>query len=252
MLMAFFTGILHSEEPTKLRPKGFVNDYAGFLDQKTSSNINAVMNIISKKTGAQVVFVSVKTLEDYSIEEYSVKLFKHWKIGQKGKDNGVLLLVSKQERKARIEVGYGLEGALPDAYCGDLIREMIRHFQGLGYNEGITYGMFSIGDRTAKEYNLDLKQILQSTSLDYDNIRNPNHKMKGKSSLLGTLFYLLLLIMFISGRMGFLPFLLLSSMSGGGGYWRGGGGFGGGSGGSFGGFGGGGGFSGGGGASGSW
>ena len=243
------TPVIHAENPQKLKPRGFVNDYAQFLNRETVANLNSVSTIIYKKTGAQVVFVSVNSLDDYSVEEFATKLFENWKIGSAEKDNGVLLLISKQERKARIEVGYGLEGPMPDAWCGDVIRDMIKRFQGIGYNEGVTFAMYNINQKVAQEYKIDLKSLLENSPGNLDRMDSPSRAHGSKRSLFSALFYILLLILFLTGRMGLLPFLFLSSMSGGGGsHWRsGGGGMGGGFGGGFGG-----GSSGGGGASGSW
>jgi uncharacterized protein len=78
-----------------------------------------------KATSNQIVVVTIDTLGGDQLEDYSIRLAEKWKIGQKEKDNGVILLISRQERKLRIEVGYGLEGALPDGLCGSIIHNKI-------------------------------------------------------------------------------------------------------------------------------
>ena len=92
----------------------YVDDYAKLLDNDTKEYIIKINKELYSKTGAQIVVVTVPTIGNNSIEEYANTLFNNWGIGSKQKNNGVLMLLSLQERKFRIEVGYGLEGALPD------------------------------------------------------------------------------------------------------------------------------------------
>ncbi|MDD5191441.1 MAG: TPM domain-containing protein, partial [Dehalococcoidales bacterium] len=93
----------------------------------------------------QVAVLTVPTLGGVGIEEYAVSVFKEWKLGQKGKDNGILVVVSPGERRMRIEVGYGLEGTMPDAVAGDIIRNvMTPHFKNGDYNGGIDAGVQAI------------------------------------------------------------------------------------------------------------
>jgi len=94
---------------------GRVVDEAGILDQATKDDLTAKLAELETKTGDQLVVVTLKSLRGTTIEDYGVQLGRAWKIGQKDKNNGVLLLVAPNERKVRIEVGYGLEGTLTDA-----------------------------------------------------------------------------------------------------------------------------------------
>lgn len=98
-----------------------------------------------EKTTDQIAILVVRSLEGEILEEYSLKVAEEWKLGQKNQDNGVLILLSIEDRKVRIEVGYGLEGILTDAYCNRVIQNtMIPHFKSGNYEEGITAGLKEI------------------------------------------------------------------------------------------------------------
>ncbi|MFA5840208.1 MAG: TPM domain-containing protein, partial [Candidatus Margulisiibacteriota bacterium] len=100
---------------------GFVNDYVGILTSTEIQQLNSITKALKVKNGSELAVVIVNTVEPLDPKLYAVKLFEKWKIGEKGKDNGVLLLLSMTERRIEIEVGYGLEGALPDALCGRIL-----------------------------------------------------------------------------------------------------------------------------------
>ena len=93
----------------------YVNDYANILSNETESYIIKVNESLYSQTESQVVVVTVQDLGEKNIEEYATELFRTYGIGDKNKDNGLLILLALEERKIRVEVGYGLEGILPDA-----------------------------------------------------------------------------------------------------------------------------------------
>ena len=124
---------------------GRVNDYAEILSSQTVAELDAELKAFEDSTSNQVVVLTISSLEGENLEEYSMKVAETWKLGQKGKDNGVLLLVAKNDRKIRIEVGYGLEGTLTDALCSVIIqREILPEFRNGDYNAGITAGVNAI------------------------------------------------------------------------------------------------------------
>ena len=124
---------------------GHVNDVAGILSASTRSELESVLKAHEDSSSNQVVVLTVPSLEGESLEEYSLKVAETWKLGQKGKDNGVLLLVSRGERKVRIEVGRGLEGDLTDLTCGLIIRhEIVPRFRDGDYDAGVRDGVFAI------------------------------------------------------------------------------------------------------------
>lgn len=240
--------VLLSARPYPIRPKGYVTDIAHIITPTDKNNLELMAKELEEKTTAQIAIVTIKTTSPDDIEMYAVNLFEKWGIGQKDKDNGVLLLVAVEDRRLRIETGYGLEGALPDVVCNRIIQEVIiPEFKAGRYSQGIFRGASAIIYLVAKEYGVEIadRNISQLPPLPA--------KRSPLSVLLEFIFTFVILLLFISMRMGLLGwFLLLSTGHRRGGFWYGGG-FGGASGGFSGGFGGfGGGLSGGGGASGSW
>ena len=101
--------------------KGRVNDYAGMLSSYTGRQLDGILRDLEKSDSTQIVVVIIPSLDGEVLEEFSIKLAEQWKIGQKGLDNGAILLIAKKERNIRIEVGYGLEGTLTDLMAGRII-----------------------------------------------------------------------------------------------------------------------------------
>lgn len=127
------------------KPTGYVNDYTGTLSMQTKSDLeNLLKNFQASGTG-EISVVIIPTLAGDSIEEYSIQLAREWGIGQKGKDNGALLLIAKDDRELRIEVGYGFEGVLTDAKSSRIINEVITpRFKEGDYNSGVSNGVKEI------------------------------------------------------------------------------------------------------------
>jgi len=227
------------------KPVGYVNDFAGVMGSAYQQRIEQLASEIERKTSAEISVVTVQTVAPSDIEQYAVDLFEKWEIGKKGKDNGVLILLARQERKVRIEVGYGLEGVLPDGLCGQIIREKMTPFFKRGkFGEGLLSASATIASIIAREYGIEFSPS------NVEVVKQYYAPSRARPSFLG-LIIKFLLFLFLVSIFGW-RILLFPLFFGGFGYWGGGrGGFGGGSfGGSFGGFGGG--LSGGGGASGSW
>ena len=240
LVFLFCFGIVLSCGAQEVRfpsPRGFVNDFAGVLSPGAKAELEGLSKLVEEKTTAEIVVVTVDSTAPLTIEQYAVELFQKWGIGKKGTDNGILVLVSVKDRKVRIEVGYGLEGAVTDLQSKIIIQDlMIPQFKKGDFSMGVAQGVVMLTKLVRDEYGveLDLSEVKIATSV----------RGKRKASPLGSLLTLLFFMMIFGFRLGPLLFL----MGGGGGYWSGGssGSFGGG----FGGFGGG--MSGGGGASGSW
>jgi uncharacterized protein len=156
ILTALFVLLFSVEFPAPT-PYKYVNDYVGVLDSETVEKIVAVGKELEKKTTAQVVVVVVPSLSGLTVEEYANRLFREWGIGQKEKNNGVLLLVAMSDRKVRIEVGYGLEGAIPDGKAGRILDEyVIPYFKEGEYDKGIYYGYLAIAKEVAREYGVEI------------------------------------------------------------------------------------------------
>ena len=230
---------------TRPNPPQAVNDFGNFLEAPQRAALEQKIRAYNDSTSSAIVIITVPDLQGDDIADLSLKYLRGWGIGTKEKNNGILILVSKQDRKARIETGYGMEGPIPDITAKHIIDEqMIPNFKTNDYYEGFDKTIDAIIKAAAGEYQaapvksvspLRFKPILILIIIIIFFIISSRGGSGGGSSI---------------GRGGALPFILgsmLGSGFGGGGRGGDGGGFGGGG---FGGFGGGGG--GGGGASGGW
>ncbi|HPX26829.1 MAG TPA: TPM domain-containing protein [Treponemataceae bacterium] len=237
---------------------GPVNDKAGILRTSEENELTTFLNSVNNQTTVQIAVLTIPSLEGESLESYSMRVAESWKLGQKDTDNGVLLLVALEERKIRIEVGYGLEGKLTDAKSGLIIRNIIApSFQSGRYGQGIIEAV-----KTITGIATDNTQIVS------EKIQNSSKETNSEGSGIFGLIFLFIFFSIITGGLGrrgrggcggnLGTLFWLSLLFGGGRGGRGGGSFGGGSSGRFssgsfgGGFKGGGGGFGGGGASGGW
>ncbi len=135
----------------------FVNDYADVLTEETKNYIMQTNIELQQKTGAQIVVVTIESLDGIDIEEYSIQLARKFEIGDSEKNNGILLLCSTGDRKFRIEVGYGLEGRLTDGKTGKIQDEyIIPYLKNNNYDEGIKNGFNAILQEVANEYNVTI------------------------------------------------------------------------------------------------
>jgi uncharacterized protein len=227
--------------------RGFVTDQAGVLSEETRAKLEAFLDQLKQKTGAEFAVLTVRSSAPLDPSEYKVRVFERWKIGQKGKDNGLLMLVSMEEHAVRFETGYGLEGVLPDMVEARIVRdEMVPALRAGDVDGAVTRGVLAAASRIARESGVTLEW--NGRELRYAG---------GGSGRGGIPVWLIALLVFIVlsnllrrgmgiGRRGW----YMGPGGWGGGFGGFGGGFGGGGGGSFGGFGGG--SSGGGGGGGNW
>lgn len=135
------------------RADGYVTDRAGLLSPAARTNLETTLQAFETKTSNQVVVATFPSLEGDSLEDFSIRLAEAWKAGQKRRDNGVILLIFKNDRKIRIEVGYGLEGVLTDALSGQIISGVIApYFRRGDYEAGIMAGTVAIMKATQGEF----------------------------------------------------------------------------------------------------
>jgi len=133
------------------RYAGSVNDTAGVLSSEAHQALTDRINAHKDRTGNQIVVLTMPSLEGEDIEGYAVRVFESWKPGNKGKDNGILVVVATKDRRVRIEVGYGLEGTLPDSAAGEIIRKfMTPRFKQGDFSGGIAAGVAAVIDVLAK------------------------------------------------------------------------------------------------------
>lgn len=247
-------GALAQDIPKKPVPARLVNDYAGILVQSEVDELERKLVAYDDSTSTQIAIVLIKTTGDYDISEYGLKILREWGIGGQ-KNNGVLILAAMDDRKIRIETGYGMEGSVPDAVAFGIINKIVKPaFQQGHYYQGLDEAVDKIFAAAAGEY----KGVPRSNSSGEG----------GGGGLFGLIILIIILVVIFGSRGGggggggrvisrrgdsviggILGGMIGSSLGGGrgGGWGGGGGGFGGGG---FGGFGGG--SGGGGGASGSW
>lgn len=136
----------------------YVNDTADLMTEDNENYIIAANEDLCDKTGAQIVVVTVPQLEGVSIEEYSTELFRNYEIGDAEKNNGILVLLALEDRECRIEVGYGLEGAINDAKAGRIMDNyMIPYFKEGKWDEGLLNGFDSILDEVCTEYDIEVE-----------------------------------------------------------------------------------------------
>ncbi|PWU01011.1 MAG: methanol dehydrogenase [Terriglobia bacterium] len=236
-----------------LKPQGYVSDFAGVIDGASRQQLENYCAIVERSTGAQMALVTIPTLEGEPIEDVANTIYRNWGVGQKGKNEGILLLLAIRDRRSRLEIGYGLEPNLPDGLDGSILREMRPALRQQHYGEAMMAAASTLGNAIAAAKHVALNAPLQRRIR-----RTPSDSIPWPM-LLGGLFLLLWLMRGAGprgysgpGGGGFLPGLILGSVLGRGSWGsRGSGGFGGyDSGDGFGGFGGG--DSGGGGASSDW
>jgi uncharacterized protein len=276
-LLFCFVSPLAALEVPKLR--GRINDNAAMLSAQSRTALESMLERFEKTDSTQIVLLTIPSLEGEVLERFSLQVAEAWKIGQKGVDNGALLLIARDERKLRIEVGYGLEGSLTDLVSGRIIsREIVPRFKQGNFDEGIRAGILAMVKAVRGEYTASATTQNNSQNIDpfglifmlffvFSFIGRAFHKKQKTAALVGGvaspvlglivlpqlgLWLLALIPVGAFGSMFVSSLTAASGGGGGGGFYTGGGGFGRSSGGFGGGFGGGGGGFGGGGASGGW
>ncbi len=262
LVLLFINTIVFSQNiPQRPSPPRLVNDLAGVLSPEQKDILEQKLVALDDSTSNQIAIVLIKTLDDYPIEDYSLKILRGWGIGNKNNNNGVVVLAAIDDHKIRIEVGYGLEGAIPDITANSIIEnDIVPAFKEENYYQGLNAATDDLAKAAAGEYHEARQQ------------NDSGNNGKGGGSFLGIIIIIIIIIIITrrrggGGRGGGMvsrrgygglgPFILgniIGNSLGGGsrGGWgnSGGGGWSGGGGGGFGGFGGG--SGGGGGASGSW
>lgn len=138
------------------RPQAYVNDYAGIISSSEKTSLEQILVDFEKNSGNEVIVVTVPSLQEMTIEDFTVRLFEKWGIGKKGKDNGLLFLVAPTERKVRFEVGYGLEPYITDSTAGRIIRSFAEpNFKegnfDLGINQSVLAAIAVISDKGGTE-----------------------------------------------------------------------------------------------------
>jgi uncharacterized protein len=215
---------------------GRVVDDARILSDATRQDLTQKLAALEAKTSRQLVVVTLPSLQGYEISDYGYQLGRNWGIGQKGMNNGALLIVAPAERRVRIEVGYGLEPILTDAFSSVVIQTQITpRFRKGDYDGGVSAGV----DALIQQLSLDTSTAEKRAAAASQQLRHADQDNGGGIAPLIIFLVIVFVILRVFGGWGLLPFLFMGGgrggwSGGGGGGWGGGGGFGGG-GGSFGG-----------------
>lgn len=198
-----------------LKPQGYVSDFAGVIDGSSKERLEAYCGAVERSTGAQMALVTIPSLQGEPIDDVANTIFRAWGVGQKGKDEGILLLLAIGDRRSRLEVGYGLEPILPDGLDGSILREMRPALRQQRYGEAMMAAADTLGTAIAESKHVAVTAPLQRRirSSPTDSIPWP--------LLLGGLFLLIWLMRSGGprgysggGGGGFLPGLILGSVLG--------------------------------------
>jgi uncharacterized protein len=157
ILILLFGFRLFANEVIPPPPTAYFNDYAHIVSAGTSAQLNRTLENFERQSSDQIVVAVFPKMEsDSSVEDYSVRVARSWRVGQKNKDNGAVLFVFVQEHKMFLQVGYGLEGVLPDALCKRIIAEQIApRFKAGDFDGGLTAGVQAILAATKGEYKVN-------------------------------------------------------------------------------------------------
>lgn len=151
------------------KPNGYVQDYAGILSDTSKGQLNALGKELQEKTGAQFAVVVIPSLNGSDLETLGLDILRTWGVGSAKKNDGMVFLVAVNDRKMRTEIGYGLEGIIPDGLSGEVQRQVIRpYFKDGNFEEGIKAGMFQYASLIAKQSNATLTPIEGLAPITFD------------------------------------------------------------------------------------
>ena len=189
---------------------GYVNDYAGLLKTSEKEKLKSFLHDINNSSKVQIAVLTINSLEGNSIEDYSIRVAEEWKLGDAKENSGVILIISKADRKIRIEVGYGLEKDLTDSVCNNIINKVIAvHFKQGDYYKGISKGLYEIANYALKDENL-IKPLNDEKHIE-ENEEDFSFKWSRSTWILLAILYI-----FMGRRMGnfFWPFFFFSNFFG--------------------------------------
>lgn len=146
---------------------GFVNDLAKVIDAQNTEKLNILANKLKENTGAELAVVTIKSTYPLDPKSYATQLFEKWGIGKKEKDNGLLVLFVKKERRVEVEVGYGLEGIITDGFVGEVLdKYAVPQFKEQDYGRGLYLASLAFYDRITKDYSSRPQSKLEQINLN--------------------------------------------------------------------------------------
>ncbi len=217
-------------------PDGYVNDYAGVISSSEEAEMRSTIQSVVQATGAEIAVLTVDSMEPYAdIEQYSIAVAEQWGVGSGEQDDGAILVVSVGERQVRLEVGYGLEGAIPDGRAGSILDTyVVPYLRNNDYGTGLVNGVNAVAAIIADEYGVQLSNVREAVQ--------PQRSGSSGGLPLSRIIYIVIFLFLAGGRWFLWPLLFAGRRRSffGGGFGAGGSGGSRGGGGGFGGFGGGG------------
>ena len=217
LVLVFLAGAVTVGAQELPSPQGSVNDFADVIPADDEATMRGIITAVREQTGAEIAVVTVDSMAPYAtIEDFGIALAERWGVGSDADDSGVILMVALEEREVRIEVGYGLEGALPDGRAGGILDDyVLPDLRNNDFGPGLVNGVAALAEVIADEYGVTLTGVQSE----------PRRSGGGASTLdLGDLFYVLFLLVFVGGRWFFWPLLFAGRRRGffGGGFGSGG------------------------------
>jgi len=186
---------------------GYVNDFADIISYQNKDSLNYYLSELDKQTGAQIAVVTISSLKGNSVEDVALNFGRTWGVGQKGKNNGIIILVAPNDRKMRIEVGYGLEPIITDGKSGRIRDDyMIPYFKQGDYEKGIINGTIAITSEIARAYKVEMPTEFNSYSSSLPQSQGYSQKRAGSN--LDFIIFIVFLILFIISPRNMLWFLL--------------------------------------------
>lgn len=231
LVTSFSASLAVTPEPPAV-PSNYVIDLAQILPPSSEDALNRYLRNLEQKTSVQIMLLTILSLDGQDIEGFSMQMAERWRPGQKGKDNGMLIVIALNDRKYRIEVGYGLEGIIPDSLAGSLARQhLVPHFKKADYSTGISALIHALGSEIALKSGVSIDETKPSKPAKHAPSKElSTFELIGAIAVALVMLYLLirhpdifLLIIMSSGRGGW-----SGGSSSGGGFGGGGGSFGGG------------------------
>ena len=212
-LVSLIGGTTYANVPS---PKGaiYVQDFANLLNEEEEQSLIQLGHVLDTQTKAQIAVLTVKSLEGQSLEEYALEAFRTYRLGDQKLNNGVLLLISTGDKKARIEVGYGLEGALPDGKVGRILDTYtIPYMNSNQPNEAVINTYKELFNVVSKEYHLN--ESTKPTVYVSSNESNEGGMATWKKLLVGAVIIVFIIIdmTFFGGTFTFMLLNILSAFS---------------------------------------
>ncbi len=191
IIMSYTAFAIDLPKPTN---EFFVNDFADVIDEETENDIMAIGASLYKQTTAQVVVVTVDSLDGYDVDEYALELGREWGVGDEDKNNGVVLLMAVSEREVTIQVGYGLEGRLTDGKTGRILDNYaVPYLKDNDYSKGLSEAYKAIVTEVYEEYDV-------TPQVDYDMDEYYNDDSDAMDRVVSLIIIVIVLLIIFGGR----------------------------------------------------